>query len=238
MLPAHLTGWLVVGDDVATNGDAFALAEDDDDDGGVGASDDAIEGLVMEAEEEDADTADAAFVAEWQLAAERERERASRAQDRGSASSAASTFASAGPAQLSNPLWAFDASKRQLKETRQPVVEEEAVGIDLGTTNCAIAAVIDGKPIILTTSDGQRTSPSIVSFLASPPTAAGASAAAGAAAKGEEGEEEGPRGRRAPLLDPNSTTASVVVGEAARQQAVSNPYSTYASTKRLIGRTG
>ena len=37
-------------------------------------------------------------------------------------------------------------------------------GIDLGTTNSAVAVVVDGKPIIVADKDGNRTIPSVVSF--------------------------------------------------------------------------
>ena len=102
--------------------------------------------------------------------------------------------------------------------------EEESVGIDLGTTNCAIAAVVDGKPTILPAADGQRVWSSVVSFLET----AGSDSATAA---------DGDASSRAPLLEPDSPTARVFVGDSARKQQVTNPYSTYASTKRLIGRT-
>ena len=219
MLPAHLTGWLVVGDDIETGGDAFALGDDDDDDDAAVADEVAV---ATEAQEENADEADAAFVAEWQLHAERERELASRA---------AATASPMQPAQLmtggaSSPLWAFN-NKRQSEGGKPPIIEEESVGIDLGTTNCAVAAVVDGKPTIIASKDGARTFPSVVSFLSGP--------AKGTTAAALDGSSSA---LPPPLLDPNSTVARVAVGEAARRQAVTNPYSTYSSTKRLIGRTG
>ena len=38
------------------------------------------------------------------------------------------------------------------------------VGIDLGTTNSAIAIVQGGEPIVISNSEGKRTTPSIVGF--------------------------------------------------------------------------
>ncbi|MFJ8957765.1 molecular chaperone DnaK [Lentzea sp. NPDC102401] len=40
----------------------------------------------------------------------------------------------------------------------------KAVGIDLGTTNSAIAVVEDGQPVVITNAEGSRTTPSVVAF--------------------------------------------------------------------------
>lgn len=93
--------------------------------------------------------------------------------------------------------------------------DSPTIGIDLGTTNSAVAAVSGGKPFIIVSRDGQRVSPSVVSFVSG----------AGAAAVF-------PR----PLLEPQGF-ARVVVGEGARRQTVSNAANTFSSMKRLIGRT-
>ncbi|KAL6996525.1 hypothetical protein U1Q18_006657 [Sarracenia purpurea var. burkii] len=44
------------------------------------------------------------------------------------------------------------------------VVAEKVVGIDLGTTNSTVAAMEGGKPVIVTNSEGQRTTPSVVAY--------------------------------------------------------------------------
>ncbi|XP_057251789.1 stromal 70 kDa heat shock-related protein, chloroplastic-like [Beta vulgaris subsp. vulgaris] len=44
------------------------------------------------------------------------------------------------------------------------VVCEKVVGIDLGTTNSAVAAMEGGMPTIITNAEGQRTTPSVVAY--------------------------------------------------------------------------
>ncbi|KAK6116660.1 hypothetical protein DH2020_049594 [Rehmannia glutinosa] len=44
------------------------------------------------------------------------------------------------------------------------VVSEKVVGIDLGTTNSAVAAMEGGQPTIVTNAEGQRTTPSVVAY--------------------------------------------------------------------------
>ncbi|XVE80884.1 hypothetical protein DITRI_Ditri15bG0016900 [Diplodiscus trichospermus] len=44
------------------------------------------------------------------------------------------------------------------------VVNEKVVGIDLGTTNSAVAAMEGGKPTIVSNAEGQRTTPSVVAY--------------------------------------------------------------------------
>ncbi|XP_074279583.1 stromal 70 kDa heat shock-related protein, chloroplastic-like [Silene latifolia] len=44
------------------------------------------------------------------------------------------------------------------------VVNEKVVGIDLGTTNSAVAAMEGGQPTIITNVEGQRTTPSVVAY--------------------------------------------------------------------------
>jgi molecular chaperone DnaK len=44
-------------------------------------------------------------------------------------------------------------------------LEGKSVGIDLGTSNSAVAAIIDGKPAIIPNSLGKRTTPSVVALV-------------------------------------------------------------------------
>jgi len=94
----------------------------------------------------------------------------------------------------------------------------------LGTTNCAVAAVINGVPRLLPVSEsaggrgGTGVFPSLVSF------------AALAHGVGNSARDD------APLVAPNAP-ARVLIGEAARRLMMRNSHSSFASTKRLIGRT-
>lgn len=55
------------------------------------------------------------------------------------------------------------ASPRQLRGARASAV----VGIDLGTTNSAVAVVERGRAVIVPDADGNRTTPSVVAYLPS-----------------------------------------------------------------------
>lgn len=65
------------------------------------------------------------------------------------------------------------------------------VGIDLGTTNSVVAVMEAGKPVVITNSEGSRTTPSVVSF-------------------SKDGERlVGQMGRRQAVLNPDNTFYSV-----------------------------
>ncbi|MBR2858231.1 Hsp70 family protein, partial [bacterium] len=44
------------------------------------------------------------------------------------------------------------------------MAKEIILGIDLGTTNSAVAIMEDKKPVILENHEGKRTTPSVVAF--------------------------------------------------------------------------
>ncbi|KAK8952183.1 hypothetical protein KSP39_PZI004241 [Platanthera zijinensis] len=54
--------------------------------------------------------------------------------------------------------------KYSVRNGSMRVVCEKVVGIDLGITNSAVAAMEGGKPTIVTNSEGQRTTPSVVAY--------------------------------------------------------------------------
>ncbi|GAQ88792.1 chloroplast heat shock protein hsp70-1 [Klebsormidium nitens] len=56
------------------------------------------------------------------------------------------------------------ATRRASKGAGLRVVAEKVVGIDLGTTNSAVAAMEGGKPTIVTNAEGARTTPSVVAY--------------------------------------------------------------------------
>ncbi|KAJ6715533.1 HEAT SHOCK PROTEIN 70KDA [Salix viminalis] len=57
-----------------------------------------------------------------------------------------------------------NTSRRRYSTGPVRIVNEKVVGIDLGTTNSAVAAMEGGKPTIVTNAEGQRTTPSVVAY--------------------------------------------------------------------------
>ena len=69
------------------------------------------------------------------------------------------------------------------------------IGIDLGTTNSCMAILEAGESVVISNSEGARTTPSIVAF---------------------------------------TKNGDILVGQAAKRQAVTNPRNTLYAVKRLI----
>jgi heat shock protein 1/8 len=64
----------------------------------------------------------------------------------------------------SSSVHRYGGGRRGNGNGRLRVVAEKVVGIDLGTTNSAVAAMEGGKPTIVTNAEGQRTTPSVVAY--------------------------------------------------------------------------
>ena len=131
--PAHLTGWLL------EDGPGVIDDEEADDAPAAEARD-----AVAEAEAEDADSADESWTAAWQMYGERQREESSR-----KAARAALAGRVGINADLTSPKalgsWLLGQAGLATGATAEP-----AVGIDLGTTNCAVAAIAPGgRPFII-----------------------------------------------------------------------------------------
>ncbi|MCX7811305.1 MAG: molecular chaperone DnaK [Leptospiraceae bacterium] len=77
------------------------------------------------------------------------------------------------------------------------MAKEKIIGIDLGTTNSVVAIMEGGEPVVITNSEGSRTTPSIVAF-----------------------------------VDKDTR----LVGQLAKNQAITNPKNTIRSIKRFMGK--
>ena len=73
----------------------------------------------------------------------------------------------------------------------------KVIGIDLGTTNSCVSVMEGSEPVVISSAEGSRTTPSVVAY---------------------------------------SSDKQVLVGQAAKRQAVTNPDKTLFAVKRLIGR--
>ena len=73
----------------------------------------------------------------------------------------------------------------------------KVIGIDLGTTNSCVSVMEGAEPVVISNSEGERTTPSVVAY---------------------------------------SSDNQVLVGQAAKRQAVTNPEKTLFAVKRLVGR--
>ena len=50
------------------------------------------------------------------------------------------------------------------KKNKQKINMNKVVGVDLGTTNSVVAVIEGGQPVVITNSEGLRTTPSIVAY--------------------------------------------------------------------------
>lgn len=90
------------------------------------------------------------------------------------------------------------------------------IGIDLGTTNSAIAIFEKDQPTIYVNANGDRTTPSVIAFKKGRATTY---------------EKDGTTVKR------QGTEDQWIVGKAAKNQAALNPLTTFYGVKRLIGRS-
>jgi len=88
----------------------------------------------------------------------------------------------------------------------------KVIGIDLGTTNSCVAVLEGGQPTVISSSEGGRTTPSVVGF-----------------GKASSTQADSLKGKASPR-------ETHLVGQQAKRQAVTNAENTVFSIKRFIGR--
>ena len=62
----------------------------------------------------------------------------------------------------------------------------KVIGIDLGTTNSCVAVLENNQPVVITNSEGQRTTPSVVAFTKNGERLVGEAAKRQAAVNGQD----------------------------------------------------
>src|SRR4026207_1903884 len=92
----------------------------------------------------------------------------------------------------------------------------KTIGIDLGTTNSAMAVLEGGEPAVIPNAEGGRTTPSAVAFT-------------------KDGQRLG-GGAPPPAVVACPRAGQRLVGAPARRQQVTNPENTVFSIKRFMGR--
>ena len=214
-VPAYLTGWASV-DNALPKKRRGGNAKKDDVDGVEAAAARVVE-REKEFRREDDD-----FTFEWQKFAEKNRAAAARAPPAAKAKepSALSALFSHRKREFAPKTTKKAPPSSSSSDKDGDATKTARVGIDLGTTNCAVAVLVDGEtsPRVLPTKYNTPILPSVVTFLD-----ADRAAAAGAPPPLRAGGGRQPCG--------------VLVGDAAVARQTTDSASTYASCKRLIGRT-
>ena len=214
-VPAYLTGWASVDNALPKKRRGGTAKKDDGDDVEAAAA------RVVEREKEFR-REDDDFTFEWQKFAEKNRAAAARAPPAAKAKepSALSALFAHRKREFAPKKTTKKAPPSKDDGAAADATKTARVGIDLGTTNCAVAVLVDGEtsPRVLPTKYNTPILPSVVTFLD-----ADRAAAAGAPPPLRAGGGRQPCG--------------VLVGDAAVARQTTDSASTYASCKRLIGRT-
>lgn len=112
-----------------------------------------------------------------------------------------------------------------------------------GTTNSAVAVIVDGQPIIIKNADGKFTTPSVVSYTSDNRKRNQRHVAGNGQNNREEDEQNADNLRSGVaagggvILGVGETPPGVFVGAAAVERLAIDPRSTYSSVKRVMGRT-